>query len=80
MQYKVDTKELFTDKGEFVKKMQCPIDVEWEDIIPVKNDIERNCVHCNKSVLNVEFLSDDEVVFLVNKRPETCLKVNAKKI
>ncbi len=80
MQYKVDTKELYTDKGEFVKKMQCPRDVEWGNIMPGKNDIERNCIHCNKSVLNIEFLSDDEVVFLLNKRPETCLKINAKRI
>lgn len=80
MQYKVDTKELYTDKGEFVKKMQCPRDVEWGNITTGKNDIERNCIHCNKSVLNIEFLSDDEVVFLLNKRPETCLKINAKRI
>ena len=80
MQYKVDTKELYTDKGEFVKKMQCPSDVEWGNLTLGKNDIERYCIHCDKSILNVEFLSDDEAVFLLNKRPETCLKIKAKKI
>ena len=80
MQYKVDTKELYTDKGEFVKKMQCPRDIDWRNMPTVKNDIKRHCIHCNKSIMNVEFLSDDEIVFLLNKRPETCLNINAKRI
>ena len=27
---------------------------------------------------DVEFLSDDEVLFLLNKKPETCIKINTK--
>ncbi len=80
MKYKVETSELFTDNGLFVKKMQCEISVDWESMLPGQNDIERICNHCNKSVLNTEFLSDDEVVFLLTKRPETCIKTNAKRI
>lgn len=79
MQYKVDTKELYTDKGVFVKKMQCPKDVDWEKMLPGKNDIERICSYCNKSVLDVEFFSDDDVLFLMKKSPDTCLKINAKR-
>ena len=79
MQYKIDTKELYTDKGVFVKKMQCPKVVDWEKMLPGTNDMERICSHCNKSVLNVEFLSDDEVLFLMKMRPETCLKINVKR-
>ena len=78
MKYKIDTKELYTDNGVFVKKMQCPIGVNWENMKPGKSDLERVCSHCNKSILNVEFLSDDEVLFLLNKRPETCIKINTK--
>ena len=62
MKYKVDTRELFTDNGLFVKKMQCQISVDWDIMIPSKNEMERICIHCNKSVLNTEFLSDDEVL------------------
>ena len=60
MKYKVDTSELFTDNGLFVKKMQCQISVDWDIMMPGKNEMERICSHCNKSVLNTEFLSDDE--------------------
>jgi len=80
MKYKTDTKELYTDNGLLVKKMSCPKVVYWENMMPGKNDIERICSYCNKSVLNVDFLSDDEILFLLNKRPETCIKINAKKI
>ena len=80
MQYKIDTKELYTNKGQFVKKIECPRDVDWQNMLPEKNDIERHCIHCNKSILDIEFLTEEEVVFLLNKRPETCLKINAKKI
>ena len=80
MQYEGDTKGLYTDKGEFVKIMRCPKGVQWGTMPSGENDIKRNCIHCNKTVLNVEFLSDDEVVFVVNKNPETCLNINAKRI
>ncbi len=78
MKYKIDTKELYTDKGVFVKKMQCQIGVDWDKMELGNNDLERICSHCNKSVLDVEFLSDDEVLFLLNKKPETCIKINTK--
>jgi hypothetical protein len=79
MKYKIETKELYTDNGLLVKKMQCPKVVYWDNMMPGKNDIERICSHCNKSVLNVDFFSDDEILFLLNKRPETCIKIYAKK-
>lgn len=78
MKYKIETKELYTDKGVSVKKMQCQIGVDWEKMELGNNDLERICSHCNKSVLDVEFLSDDEVLFLLNKKPETCIKINTK--
>jgi len=80
MKCKVDTKEVFTDKGVFIKKMQCPIVVDWDKMMPGKNEMERICSQCNKSVLNTDFLSDEEVLFLLSKKPETCIKINAKKI
>lgn len=78
MKYKIDTKELYTDEGVFVKKMQCKTGIDWEKMESGKNDLERICSHCNKSVLDVEFLSDDEILFLLNKKPETCIKINTK--
>jgi hypothetical protein len=79
MKYKIDTKELITDKGIVLKKMQCSIEVDWEEMQPGKNDLERICSHCNKTVLNIDSLSDEEVIFVLSKKPDTCIKINAKK-
>jgi hypothetical protein len=79
MKYNIDTKELFTDTGLLLKKMQCPIDVDWEKMEPGKNDLEKICLHCNKSVLNTDFFTDEEVMFLLKRDGDKCLKVNTKK-
>jgi hypothetical protein len=78
MKYNPDTKELFTDNGILLKKMQCPINVDWESMQAGKNDLEKICLHCNKPVLNTDFLTEDEVMFLLKKDGNKCLKVNAK--
>lgn len=78
MKFNIETRELYTDNGLLVKKMQCPISVDWGTMEPGKNDLERICNHCNKSVLDIEFLSDDEVSFLLNRKPDTCIKINTK--
>jgi hypothetical protein len=78
MKFKIATKELFTNEGILIKKMQCPINVDWEKMQPGKNDLERICCHCNKSVLNTDYLTDEEVLFLLKKDADKCLKINAK--
>jgi hypothetical protein len=43
MKYKVDTRELFTDNGLFVKKMQCQISQRFENILfASKQDCKKN--------------------------------------
>jgi hypothetical protein len=78
MKYNSETKELFTEKGIFLKKMQCPDKVDWEKMEPGKNDLEKICLICNKSVLNTDYLTDEEVLFVLEKNGDQCLKVTAK--
>ena len=80
MKYNTETKELFTDNGILLKKMQCPTEVDWEKMDPGKNDLEKICNQCNKSVLNTDTLSDEEVMFVLSENPDKCLKINAKKL
>ncbi len=79
MKYKVETKELFTFQGILLKKMQCPVEVKWEEMQPGKNDLEKICTQCNKMVLDIDTLSEEEVSFLLSKNPDICLKINVKK-
>ncbi len=75
MKYNSTTKEIFTDDGKFIKKMSCPQKAEWETMEKGENALKRKCTICNKSVIDTEFLSDVEVLFLVEKDANTCLRI-----
>ncbi len=75
MKYKPATKEIFTDEGKFIKNMNCPEKTEWETMKKGNCDLKRTCNICNKSVIDTEFLSDDEVLYLVEKDANTCLRI-----
>ncbi len=75
MQFDPINKEVFTDDGQFIKKMNCPEKAEWDTMEKGDNDLKRTCNICNKSVIDTEFLSDDEVLFLVEKDVNTCLRI-----
>ncbi len=75
MKYNPTSKEIFTNEGQLIKKMNCPEKVEWETMEKGENVLKRKCNICNKSVIDTEFLSDDEVLFLVEKDANTCLRI-----
>ena len=75
MKYNPATKEIFTDNGKFIKKMNCPEKAQWETMEKGISDLKRTCNICNKSVIDTEFLSDDEVLYIVEKDANTCLRI-----
>lgn len=76
MKYNSKTKEIFTDKGELIKQLNCPENIDWENMEKTKNDLKRKCLICNKMVLDTEYLSDEEVLFVINKDANSCLRIN----
>ena len=75
MQFDPIHKELFTDSGEFIKRMHCPYKVSW-DRLEATGSFSRLCAHCDKVVLDTQTLGDQEVLALVRENPETCLKID----
>ena len=75
MKIKIKTKELFTDNGQFIKKMNCPIKAAWDDMERTTNAFERQCKGCNKMVTDTEYLSDDEILYIIKKNANTCFRV-----
>jgi hypothetical protein len=70
------TKSIYTDKGEFLKKVQCPLDVTEEDLVNSKsNPMIKNCSHCRSGVYKTENLSDEELKELVKENPAICFYV-----
>lgn len=68
-------KEVYTDHGEFIKKMYCPFRVNWEDLERTTKE-SRTCKTCAHLIVDTEQLTDTEILHLVKENPNTCLKID----
>ena len=75
MKINPSNKELFTDSGTFLKRLQCPVRVMWKDMMENGSNT-RACSHCNKTINDTEHLSDAEIEHLLTQDPQACLKVS----
>lgn len=69
------TKELFSDSGILIKKLECSYKMEWKDL-EVINKVSRNCSVCDHQILDTAFFTDDALLVVVSNNPATCFKVN----
>lgn len=76
MKFNPITKEVYTDKGEFIKKLSCPFRMNWNDLEKGHNSVSRKCSNCDHSIVDTEVLSDNELLKMVKQDPETCLKID----
>lgn len=76
MKFNPITKEIFTENGEFIKRMNCPFKINWNDLEEVNNSILRKCPSCKQTIVDTEYLSDDRLLNMVRQNPETCLKID----
>lgn len=77
MKFNPITKELFTDSGQFIKRLFCPYKVYWENLLLNKeNPATRFCSHCNHQIIDTAMISDTELLEVLRKDSETCLKVD----
>ena len=75
MIFKFATKELFSDKGVFIKKLHCPYHIKWQNLNNFKGTANRACNICDKTIYNSANMSDQQIVDLVTLDPKVCLKV-----
>jgi hypothetical protein len=68
-------KEVYTDNGEFVKQMNCPYKLNWDNLEATSKTF-RKCANCDHLIINTEYLSDDELLSMVKENPDTCLKID----
>ena len=83
MIYNRDIRELKTDGGKLLKKLDCPLRKEWDRLRILPEDAsKRHCYSCNKAVFNLAGKSDEEAEQLFLQSPECCVYVapNAKNI
>lgn len=75
------THELFTDEGLLIKKLKCPIKVEWDTLMFSPTSVgSRFCKGCNKMVIDTSLLNEGAIIELLKKNPSACLKIDFNQI
>jgi len=69
------TKNIYTDNDEFVKTMNCPYKMSWDNL-EATNSTMRKCSICDHLIIDTVYISDDELLNLVAENPDTCLKID----
>ncbi len=75
MKFDPITKEIYTDKNEFVKRMNCPYKMNWDNLEDT-NSTFRKCANCDHLIVDTEFITDDGLLSMVRHNPNTCLKID----
>ena len=79
MKFNPITKDIYTDKDVYVKTLNCPYKMIWDELETTNSTI-RKCANCNHFIIDTEFLSDDELLKIVRQNPDTCLKINLNQL
>lgn len=69
------SKDIYTDNGVFVKTMDCPYKIIWDNL-ETTNSTMRKCANCNHLIVDTESMSDEDLLKIVSQNPETCLKID----
>ena len=80
MIFKFATKEIFSDKGTFIKKLHCPYHVKWQNLDDFKQSAHKACNICNKTIYNTASMNDQQIADLVAKDSQACLKISLNQI
>lgn len=75
MKFNPLTKTIYTDSGEFVKTMNCPYKVRWDNL-ETTTSTSRKCTNCDHSILDTAVLTDEDLLHIVRQHPDTCLKID----
>ena len=77
MHFNPNTKEIFTDNGNLIKQLNCPYKMNWEDLITIDNlPFVRQCSNCDHRIIDTAYYNDTELLELVQKNTDTCLRVD----
>ena len=75
MKFNPLTKDLYTDKDEFIKTMNCPYKMSWDNLEAINSTL-RKCTNCDHLIVDTEVLTDGELLKMVRQNPDTCLKID----
>jgi hypothetical protein len=69
------TRKLYTQSGDLIKELYCPLKVRFSQLI-MNSGGNFNCNRCSKSVLETANLKEDELLKILKNNPDQCLKID----
>ena len=76
MKFNPLTKEIYSDNGQFIKQLNCPFKIDWENLLLSQESNKRLCYRCNHEIIDSASLDDQTLIDLVKRHPDTCLKID----
>ena len=75
MKLNLVTMDIHTDKGEYIKTLDCPFKINWDSLEVVNSGI-RKCTNCDHVIIDTKDLTDNDLLQLVRQNPDTCIKID----
>ena len=72
---KIKNKKIYTENNIFLKHIKCPKNVSLVDLKDEGNNTFF-CDNCNKNVLDTNNISENELIKLLKKNKDICLKIS----
>lgn len=73
MIYVTDSQALYTDQGELIKYVNCPLATRLaREISAVETEREFNCMHCQTKVKNLAYFTDQEALETAEADKDVC--------
>ncbi len=79
MKYNPITKKLFTDDNQFLKKMNCSLNIDWAKL-EYYSSSSKLCKGCNKQIYDTNKFSDLQLIEMLDAKPDTCVKIDLNSI
>lgn len=76
MKFNPLSNRLFTDDGRLIKRLHCPVRVDWSGLRPGSDHSSRCCDVCRHQITDTALFTDEQILTILADNPEACLKVN----
>ena len=77
MKFNPSTGELKTDDDWTIKKLHCPLQKRWEEMTPIAGfDRKRLCNGCGKHVHDIDGMSGEQVLELMQHNRDACVSLS----
>ena len=68
-------KEIYTDDGFFLKKIECPKNISATDL-NIQTNNKLICNECEKNIIDAQAISEDKLIKILKEDKSTCLKIS----